>query len=130
MIVLDASAAVELLLGTGKGRRVASRIANPALALHAPHVVDLEVAHAARGLVRIGLLSRERGAALLADLRALDIERCAHDILLPRVWALAGHLTAYDAAYVALAEALDAPLLTADARLAGSSGHRARIELV
>jgi predicted nucleic acid-binding protein len=130
MIVIDASAAVELLLHTGKGERAAARIADPMCALYAPHVIDLEVAHAARGLMRGGLLTRERGALLLADLRALDLERCAHDVLLPRIWALAGHLTAYDAAYVALSEALDAPLLTADARLARSEGHRARIELV
>jgi predicted nucleic acid-binding protein len=130
MIVLDASAAVELLLGTRSGGRVAARIADPGCALYAPHLIDLEVAHAARGLVRGGLLTRGRGAALLADLRALDIERCAHDILLGRIWALAGHLTAYDAAYVALAEALEAPLLTADARLSRAEGHRARIELV
>ena len=130
MIVLDASAAVELLLNTGKGEEVAARVADPMCALYAPHLIDIEVAHAARGLMRGGQLTRERGAMLLADLRALDLERCAHDILLPRIWALAGHLTAYDAAYVALAEALDAPLLTADAHLASAEGHRARIELV
>jgi len=130
MIVLDASAAVELLLGTGKGSRVSAMIADSMEALYAPHLIDLEVAHAARGLVRGGVLTRERGAALLADLRALDLERCAHDILLPRIWALSGHLTAHDAAYVALAEALDAPLITADAHLGRSAGHRARIEPV
>jgi predicted nucleic acid-binding protein len=130
MIVIDASAAVEFLLHTDKGERAAARIADPMCALYAPHVIDLEVAHAARGLMRGGLLTRDRGALLLADLRALDLERCAHDVLLPRIWALAGHLTAYDAAYVALSEALDAPLLTADARLARSEGHRARIEIV
>jgi predicted nucleic acid-binding protein len=130
MIVLDASAAVELLLNTEKGSRVAARIADPMCAVYAPHLIDIEVAHAARGLMRGGILTRERGALLLTDLRSLDLERFAHDLLLPRIWSLAGHLTAYDAAYVALAEMLDAHLVTADAHLARTTGHKARIDLI
>jgi predicted nucleic acid-binding protein len=70
-----------------------------------------------------------RGRAALADLADFPLRRYPHDFLLPRIWDLRNNLTAYDAAYVALAEALDAPLLTRDRRLAASAGHHARIEL-
>ena len=78
----------------------------------------------------IGEIDRDRGAAALADLADLPVRRYPHDILLPRVWELRNNLTAYDAVYVALAEALDAPLLTRDKRLAAAAGHHARVELV
>ena len=81
--------------------------------------------HAAAG--RIGT---ERGGELLADLGDLALQRHAHDWLLPRVWELRHNFTAYDAVYVALAEALDAPLVTRDARLAAAPGHSARIEMM
>ena len=66
----------------------------------------------------------------MEQLRGLSLTRYPHEDLLPRIWALKDNLTAYDAAYVALAEALDAPLITRDRRLAASPGHSARIELV
>jgi len=130
MTVLDASALVELLLGTEAGRRVAVRIADPTLALHVPHLADVEVAQALRRYVREGALDRDSAAAALEDLRALDLERHSHEPLLERVWALRDNLTAYDAVYVALAEALECALLTCDGRLARAPGLSRRVELV
>ena len=130
MIVLDASALLELLLGTKRGRFVAGRVADPALGLHVPHLVDVEIAQALRRYVRQGELQPEEAFSALQDLRALDLERHAHEPLLDRVWALRANLTAYDAVYLALAEALDAPLLTCDARLARAPGVGSRTELV
>jgi len=129
VIVLDASALVELLLGSELGRAVGARIADPELGLHAPHLADVEVAQALRRYVREGLLEAPAAEAALAELRALDLERHSHEPLLERVWALRENVTAYDAVYVALAEALDAPLLTCDGRLARAPGLRARVEL-
>jgi predicted nucleic acid-binding protein len=130
MIVLDASALVELLLGTGLGRSIAARIADPATSLHAPHLVDVELAQTFRRYVREGELDAASAAEALDDLRALDVERHSHEPLLDRVWALRDSLTAYDAVYVALAEALDTTLLTCDARLARAPGMARRVELV
>jgi predicted nucleic acid-binding protein len=130
VIVLDASAVVELLLGTELGHLVGVRIADPAEALHVPHLVDVEVAQALRRYVQGGDLDPASARAALAVLHELDVERHSHEPLLDRVWALRDNLTAYDAAYVALAEALDATLLTCDARLARAPGVGARAELV
>ena len=130
MIVLDASALVELLLGTKSGRAIAARIADPALGLHAPHLADVEVTQALRRFVRDGRLDAAAGASALEDLRALDLERHPHEPLLGRVWALRDRLTACDAVYVALAEALDTVLLTCDARLAHAPGLSRRVELI
>src|SRR5262245_62372925 len=91
------------------------------LTLHAPHLLDVEVAHAIRRYAANGQIGPERGRELLADLADLPLRRHPHDWLLPRVWELRSNLTAYDALYVALAEALDAPLLTRDQRLARAS---------
>ncbi len=122
MIVLDASAVVELLLNTAQGRRLAQRIRSPSVSLHAPHVIDLEVAQTLRRYVLEGELSDERGQLALEHLVELDLYRYNHDILLPRIWALKENITAYDAAYVALAETLDVPLITGDRRLAKAAG--------
>lgn len=130
MRVLDASALVELLLGTEAGRKVASRVADPTLALHVPHLADVEVAQALRRYVLDGALPAESAAAALEDLRALDLERHAHEPLLDRVWALRDNLTAHDAVYVALAEALDCTLLTCDGGLARAPGLSRRVQLV
>lgn len=93
-------------------------------------MLDLEVAQALRRYVKAEVLERGRRVVALEGLQALDVERYPHDLYLPRIWALRGNLTAYEAAYVALAEALDAPLLTRDGRLARAPGHRARVELI
>lgn len=130
MIVLDASAVLELLLGTPAGTRVAQRIEAPAETLHAPHLVDLEVAQVLQRFQREGDIDQARGREALEVMRELDLTRYPHDVLLPRIWQLRDAVTAYDAAYLALAEALAAPLLTADAKLARARGHRAGVELV
>ncbi|MGO4880315.1 MAG: type II toxin-antitoxin system VapC family toxin [Bryobacteraceae bacterium] len=98
--------------------------------LHAPHLLDLEIVHVlCRGCL-IGEMQSSRAAQALAVLGDLPIVRHPHEPHVPRIWALRHRLTAYDAAYVALAEALDSPLLTRDARMASAHGHRAKIELV
>jgi predicted nucleic acid-binding protein len=130
MIVLDASALVELLLGSELGQAIATRISEPSLGLHVPHLVDVEVAQALRRYVRDGHLDPSDAGAALEDLRSLDLERHGHEPLLDRVWALRQNLTAYDAVYVALAEALDAKLLTCDGRLARSPAAAGRVDLV
>jgi predicted nucleic acid-binding protein len=127
VIVLDASAVIELILGTGA--KIAARIARPGETLHAPHLVDVEVAHVLRRLQLAGEHEEERGLQALDDLSDLDLERYSHVEFLPRVWELHHNVTAYDAVYIALAEALRAPLLTLDEKLARSGGHRARVEL-
>lgn len=130
MIVLDASVVLELLLNTAAGRSVADRIHRAEESLHAPHLLDVEVAQVLRRYVQRGVLSADRGRQSLAYLQQFDVTRYAHEPLLQRIWALRMTLTAYDAAYVALAEALDAPLLTRDARLAATPGARARVDLI
>ena len=130
MIVLDASAVVELLLSTAAGRQIALRIANPDIALHVPHLVDVEVAQALRRCETSGDIDADEAAQAVATLRDLPLERHRHDDLLDRVWALRRNLTAYDAVYVALAEALGAVLLTCDRKLARAPGLAARVELV
>ena len=130
MIVLDASAIVELLLDTAAGRRVAILIEDPALSLHVPHLLDVEVASALRRLARERHIEADEAEAALDDLRALDLQRHSHEPLLDRAWGLRDNASAYDAMYIALAEALDATLLTCDARLHRVKGVRARMELV
>lgn len=128
--MLDASAALELLLATATGRRVAERIRSPDVALNAPHLIDLEVAQALRRYVASEAITAARGRLALSHLRQLDLLRYEHEPFLGRIWALRRNLTAYDAAYVALAEALEAPLLTSDEWLARAPGLRARVELI
>lgn len=130
MIVVDASAALEVLLRTPAAAAVEKRIFDPAETLHAPHLIDVEVAQVLRRYAASGEADPDRCRTALSDLVDLPLIRYPHDILLPRVWELRDNLTAYDAVYVALAEALDAPLLTRDRRLANAPGHRARIEIV
>jgi len=130
VIVIDASALIEALGRTNVAPRVAARILAPEQTLHAPHIIDLEIVQVLRRWVAAGDITQERGREALADLAAVPLTRYPHVDLLPRVWELRGNLTAYDAAYVALAEALDAPLVTRDRRLAASPGHTARVELV
>ena len=130
MIVLDASAIVELLVGTSRGRAIAVRIADPALSLHVPHLADVEVAQALRRYEREGDIEAHEAASAIDHLGQLDLERHSHEPLLRRVWALRENLTAYDAVYVALAEALDTKVLTCDGRLARAPGLARRVELV
>lgn len=129
MIVIDASALVELLVGgTPRAVRVAARVRSETL--HAPHLIDLEVVSVLRTLEARQALSSADAASAATDLTALALTRYPHDALAGRIWQLRGNLTAYDACYVALAESLAAPLVTCDAKLAAAPGHRAAIELV
>ncbi len=130
MSVLDASAVIELLLGTALGREVAERVSDPAVDLHAPHLLDVEVAQVLRRYVRERWLTPREATAALDDLRALDVERHGHEALLDRVWALRDNMTAYDAVYVALAEALGTTLLTCDRKVAQAPGMARRVVLV
>jgi len=130
VIVLDASAVVELLLWSPAGKRVAAKIADPSETLHAPHLLDVEVTRVLRRAERARLVSAERAREALRALVDLDVERHDHGPLFVRAWELRGNCTAYDAVYVALAEGLDAPLLTLDKRLAATPGSRAQVESV
>jgi predicted nucleic acid-binding protein len=130
MIVVDASALLEALLRMPAAKAVEKFLFDPRQTLHAPHLLDIEVAQVIRRYSAKGEIDHERGRAALTDLADLPLHRYPHDFLLPRIWDLRSNLTAYDAAYVALAEALDAPLLTRDRRLAAAAGHHARVELV
>ena len=130
MIVVDASALLEALLRTPAAKAVERFLFAPRQTLHAPHLLDVEIAQVIRRYAANGKIDGERGRAALVDLADFPLHRYPHDFLLPRVWDLRNNLTAYDAVYVALAEALDAPLLTRDRRLAAAAGHHARVELV
>jgi len=130
VIVVDASAVLECLLQTPLGGRVEARVFAPRETLHAPHLLDLEIAQVLRRFTAAGTITARRGEEALEDLADLTIHRYPHAPLLSRIWELRGPLTAYDAAYVALAEALDAPLLTCDARLSAARGHQARVEVL
>lgn len=126
MIVADASAVVEFLLGTPAGDRARARMAE-AGTVHTPALVDVEVAQAVQRLAREGTIGASHGKALIEILQEMPIDRRQVDPLLPRIWSLRDNLTAYDAAYVALAEALGCALLTFDERIAGAPGLRAEI---
>jgi predicted nucleic acid-binding protein len=130
MIVVDASALVELLLMRQFAAHISARLFRSDQSLHAPELIDAEVAHTLRRYWLAGTLSAERGSYALAMLRDMPILRYSHEGLLDRVWTLRENVTAYDACYIALAEYLNAPLITRDARLARSSGHDATIELI
>lgn len=130
MIVLDASAAFEWLLGTPIGTRVEARILSRAESLHAPYLIDVEVAQVLRRYAALGIVTASRAHGALQDLIDLRLVRYPHDLLLPRIWDLRENFTAYDAAYVALAEALGAPLLTCDRKIASASLHHARVEVI
>jgi predicted nucleic acid-binding protein len=129
VIVVDASALLEVLLNTRAAPRIADRLFAMGETLHAPHVVDLEVAQVLRRYVAAGAVTATRGAEALTDFADLPLDRYPHQLFLERIWQLRHNLTAYDAAYIALAEALAAPLVTRDAALA-RAGHRARVELL
>jgi predicted nucleic acid-binding protein len=129
VIVLDASAAVDWLLQTSAGRRIETRIYSRSESLHTPHLLDLEVAQVLRRLVREHVVSAQRAYEATEDLLDLRITRYPHFLLLPLIWQHRHNLSAYDAAYIVLAEKLGATLITRDARLASAPGHGATVEL-
>ncbi len=129
MIVLDASAALDWLLKTPAGQRIENRIYSGNETLHAPHLIDLEIAQVMRRLVRQGSVPARRADEAVRDLLDLRITRYPHFMLLSRIWHLRHNFSAYDAAYVVLAEKLGAALVTRDRRLASASRHAAHVEL-
>jgi predicted nucleic acid-binding protein len=129
VIVLDASAAIDWLLQTAAGQQIENRIYSRAESLHAPHLLDLQIAQVLRRLVREAALSAQRADEALQDLLSLRVTRYPHFVFLPNIWRLKHSLSAYDAAYVALAEELGATLITRDARLASASPRGVKVEL-
>lgn len=130
MIVVDASALVDTLLREPGAAPLAQVLFDPGHTFHAPHLLDIEVAHAIRRHAFAGAIDDERGRMVLADLADFPLRRYPHDFLLPRVWSLRANMSVYDAVYVALAELLDAPLLTRDHRLAAAARQHADIEVI
>ena len=128
MIVVDASAMVATLVGGGTGA-TALRERQRGEDAHAPHLLDIEVMSAIRRLLAAGDLTPEPAERAVARLRAWPLRRHPHTALLGRVHDLRTSVSSYDAAYLALAEVVGAPLLTCDGRLARSHGHRATVEL-
>lgn len=130
MIVVDASALLEFLLQTPLGTRVEARLFRDGDEFHSPHLVDVEVTQGLRRLVRAGEVASDRAAEAIEDLVDFDLHRHAHLDLLMRAWKLRENITAYDAMYVALAEALDATVVTCDGPLAASPGRAVPIEVI
>jgi predicted nucleic acid-binding protein len=129
VIVLDASAAIDWLLQTAAGKQIEERIYERGESLHAPHLLDLEVAQVLRRLVREGAVSAPRADQAIQDLFDLRLTRYPHFVFLPPIWRLRDNFSAYDAAYVALAEKLMATLVTRDSRLASASARLVTLEL-
>lgn len=121
MIVVDTSAVLAALAERTPDAELVQRLAEDG-DLHAPHLIDVEILHALRGLVRGGKLSADRADDVRTDIADLAITRYGHEPLADRVWALRDNLTAYDAVFVALSEALEVPLITCDARVATAPG--------
>jgi predicted nucleic acid-binding protein len=130
MPVLDASVVVEYVGGGEHADAARARILGDRRALWAPHLMDAEVGHVLRRAVLAGELSAALAREALADLAALPVQRVGHLGLMERAWALRANLTFHDAIYVALAERLELPLLTLDARLAAAPGIRAQVDVL
>ena len=129
MIVVDASVLAVALGDDGTdGRRARERLANETLV--GPELIDLEVASVWRRHVAAKLMSARRAATAVSDLEDLPMRRSSHRPLLRRIWELRHGVTPYDAAYIALAEALNVVLVTADARLTRAPGIRCEIEAI
>lgn len=130
MIVLDASAAVSVLLNRdASAPRIRERMEGAGDGPHVPHLFEIEVTHVLRRYALSGVLSPERALLALGRLSTMRITRYPHTALLSRVWELREAVTAYNAAYIALAETLEAPLVTRDERLSKAPGIRATVEL-
>ena len=130
MIVLDASAALELLLNTPRSATIADRVFAVDESLHAPHLIDLEIAQVLRRLVRKSEIEPNRALEVFEDFADLGITRYPHEMLLPTIWSMRDNATAYDAAYLALAVELDATLLTCDSALKSIPGYSRRVTVI
>ena len=129
MIVLDASAAFEFLLRTRKGELISAQLGS-VTEVHAPHLLDIELASSLRRGVALGTLTGERAREVLDDLRVMRVQRYWHVPLLSRIWDFRNNFSAYDACYLALAEALDATFLTCDKAMASARLRHGQVELV
>ncbi|MGJ3231501.1 MAG: type II toxin-antitoxin system VapC family toxin [Oceanicaulis sp.] len=130
MIVIDASVGIDLFIRSDAAVAIRNRIDRAGRAMAAPEVFDLEILQTLRRFERNRLITPERSARALDVFRHAPIERYTHRLLAARIWALRENLTAYDAAYFALSEALEAPLWTRDAKFAGVPGHGAQVEIL
>ena len=130
MIVIDASALVEILFATTRGREVEQRVFGTGETLHAPHLLDLEVTQVIRRYLRANYINQVRAQQVFEDLLGVKYKRYPPDVFLRRIWALRDNFTAYDATYIALAEAIGATVVTCDAKMASGRAHNARVELV
>jgi predicted nucleic acid-binding protein len=133
MLVLDASAVAELLLGRAGAAAVAHHLTDHDFDLHAPHLLDVEILSVLRRVVAAGDATRERADEALDDLLALPLERYPHDVLVRRAWQHRDNFSACDATYLALAEALTmdaAPIVTADARFARTAEAHADVPMI
>ena len=122
MIVVDASALIAVLLRLPAAPSIEARLSRTGETWHAPHLIDVEVAHVLRRLVMQGKIDDVRGGVALADLAGMPLRRYSHALLLSTAWRLRANVTAYDAMYVGLADVLDTPLLTHDGKLAAAVG--------
>jgi predicted nucleic acid-binding protein len=127
MIVLDASTVTELLVGGPLADKIRQDLAEHDEALAVPGLLDIEVISALRGLAQVQRIDSHRAGELLADLANLPAKRYEHTPLLGRIWELRHNFTAYDATYIALAEATESILYTKDWKLV--KGHRAQTRL-
>ena len=130
MIVVDASVVLETLLTTPLTEVVEERLLTSGDSLHVPCLLDVEVAHVLRRYALARRITSEQGRAAVFDLATFPARRYPHEPLLGRIWELRENLSAYDATYAALAEALDAVLVTRDQRLANAPGIRAAVEVI
>lgn len=130
MMVVDASALADVLLRRPAAEAVEALLFSPGETLHAPHLIDLETAQVLRRYALAGDLSPARGREALSDMADFPIRRHRHDLFLQRIWELRRNFTAYDAAYVALAETLGASFLTRDRPLAAAAKRLVRVVLV
>jgi predicted nucleic acid-binding protein len=129
VIVLDASAAFEFLLQTHTGEFISAQLSR-VTEVHAPHLLDIEVASSLRRGVAFGTVSGERAHQALEDLRVMRVKRYSPVPLVARIWDFRHNFSAYDACYLALAEALDATLLTCDKAMASARLRHGQVELV
>ncbi len=130
MIVVDASAVIDILINAPTAPILRSRLFERGESVHAPHLLDIEVMHVLRRRFLTAEMSLEWAQLAISHFQVMPIERYSHEILLAGIWRHRENLTAYDAAYVALAEALDTTVLTTDAKLAAAPGMSRRVKLV
>lgn len=130
MAVIDATVLVEYMADTAQAGLAREQLDRHRHQLWAPHLVDAEIGHALRRHVRQGRLEANVAEEALDELTEIELDRVDHEALLPRAWELRDNLSFYDALYVALAEAIEQPLITFDGRIAKAPGIKAEIEVL